>query len=100
MRSAPVRRLQGSAKPQSAQAPLCGFTPPTVWAGVNAYALPYNLPKPSHTAGTLYDMAAGYVRDIGYEFVQRHRTHFYIIPYGIMIYTKDVFVYLETQILM
>jgi hypothetical protein len=45
MRSAAVRRLQGSAKPQSAQAPLCGFTPPIVWAGVNAPHCPIACPN-------------------------------------------------------
>jgi hypothetical protein len=46
------RRL-GYEKPQSAQAPLCGFVSATVWAGGQCYALPCYLPKPSVTAGTL-----------------------------------------------
>jgi hypothetical protein len=45
MRSAPIRALQGSVKPQSAQAPLCGFTPPTVWTGVVASQRPIACPN-------------------------------------------------------
>ena len=37
----------GSEKPQSAQAPWCGFLYATFGAGVNAYALPYYLPQTS-----------------------------------------------------
>jgi hypothetical protein len=41
----PIRRLQGSVKPQSGYCPLCDFTPPTFGAEVNATHCPIARPK-------------------------------------------------------